>query len=64
MRTFLTILLILSMLAVLAVLLTGVVGMARNQGNPHRANRLMQYRVVLQGVALLIFVLLMYALRG
>jgi NADH:ubiquinone oxidoreductase subunit 6 (subunit J) len=58
MTVFLTILLVLAMLGVLGVLGMGVVTMIRG-GNPRLSNRLMQGRVVMQGVALLILVLLM-----
>jgi hypothetical protein len=55
---FLTILLGILMLAVLAVLATGMIGMARGQ-DPHRSNKLMRWRVLLQGAALLTFMLLL-----
>ncbi len=58
MKTFLMILLALAMLGVLGVLGTGVVTMLRG-GNPRRSNKLMQARVVMQGVALLVLALLM-----
>jgi hypothetical protein len=50
------------MAAVLGVLGFGVVGMLRGR-DPRRSNRLMQYRVILQGVAILIFVLLILFYR-
>ena len=58
MSTFLTILLVLAMLGVLGVLAMGVATMLRG-GNPRRSNKLMQARVVMQGVALLLLALLM-----
>jgi hypothetical protein len=58
MAQFLMILLVLVMASILVVLGLGMVGVARG-GNPQRSNRLMQWRVGLQGLALLIFVLLM-----
>ena len=58
MTTFLTVLLVLAMLGVLGVLGTGVAMMLRG-GNPRLSNRLMQGRVVMQGVALLVLALLM-----
>ncbi len=58
MTTFLMILLVLAMLGVLGVLGMGVVGMIRGD-NPRRSNKLMQARVVMQGVALLVLALLM-----
>ena len=64
MHTFLNILVGLALLSVLGVLGAGMVGMARDDGNPRRANKLMQWRVVLQGAALILIVLLMSLLRG
>ena len=58
MTTFLTILLALAMLGVLGVLGMGVATMIRG-GNPRLSNKMMQMRVVMQGVALLVLVLLM-----
>jgi len=58
MEVFLTILLVLAMLGVLGVLGFGVVTMLRG-GNPRLSNRMMQARVVMQGVALLLLALLM-----
>lgn len=51
------------MLATLGVLTVGVVGMLR-QGDPRRSNKLMQWRVLLQGAAILLFVILMSLLRS
>src|SRR5271155_5545255 len=58
MTTFLTLLLVLAMLGVLGVLGMGVATMIRG-GDPRRSNKLMQARVVMQGVALLVLALLM-----
>lgn len=63
MRTLLTILLVLAMLGVLATLFAGMVGLARAEANPVRSNRLMRWRVILQGVAIGLFVLLLLILR-
>ena len=53
----------LAMLATLGVLFMGVFGMARRggSGGDHgaRSNKLMQWRVILQGLALLLFALFM-----
>ena len=62
MTSVLTVLLMMTMLAVLGVLIAGFIGVARG-GNPRRSNRLMRWRVMLQGLALFIFVLLMLS-RG
>ena len=59
--TFL-ILMTIAMAAVVGVLLVGVFGMARGgEFNKKYGNRLMQARVVLQGVALAFFVLAILA---
>jgi hypothetical protein len=58
MESLLTILVPLAMLATLVVLGFGVYQMIRG-GNPRRSNKLMQYRVLLQGAALLLFAILM-----
>jgi len=58
MTSFLTILLVLAMLGVLGALGLGLATMIRG-GNPQRSNRLMQARVVMQGIALLVLALLM-----
>ena len=62
MITLLTILVGLAMLGTLGVLLAGVMGIS--QGNPARSNRLMRWRIILQGVALLLFMLLLSLLRS
>jgi len=58
MTMFLTVLLVLAMLGVLGILGIGVATMIRG-GDPRRSNKLMQARVVMQGVALLVLALLM-----
>jgi hypothetical protein len=58
MTGFVTILLLLAMAGVLAVLLFGLATMLRG-GNPRRSNKLMQVRVIMQGLALLLLALLM-----
>ncbi|MCE2516645.1 MAG: twin transmembrane helix small protein [Alphaproteobacteria bacterium] len=50
----------LAMLAVLGVLFWGVITMARGgEYNVRWSNKIMRYRVVLQGIALLIFVVIL-----
>ncbi len=61
---FLNILVGLALLSVLGVLAAGMVGLARGNLDPHRSNKLMQWRVALQGAALILIVLLMSLLRG
>jgi hypothetical protein len=58
MITFVTILLGLALIGVLVVLGLGLATMLRG-GNPRRSNKLMQMRVVMQGLALLLLALLM-----
>ena len=58
MTTLLTILLIIAMLGVLGVLGVGVATMLRG-GNPRLSNKLMQSRVIMQGLALLLLAILM-----
>ncbi len=62
MQTVLTVLVVLALASVVAVLAAGLVGLARGM-DPHRSNRLMQWRVGLQGAALLLFLLLITLLR-
>ena len=64
MITFLTILVGIAMLATLGVLFAGMIGLVRGGGNPARSNALMRWRVILQGVALLLFMLLLSLLRN
>lgn len=58
MRLFLVVVIGILMLATLGVLIAGMVGMARS-GDPRRSNKLMRWRIILQGSALLLFALLM-----
>jgi len=54
---------ILLMLATVGVLFAGIIGLARGGGDPRRSNKLMQWRVLLQAGALLLFALMMGLLR-
>jgi len=60
---FLSILMGVLLLSVLGVLIAGMLGMVRD-GDPRRSNRLMQWRVLLQGAAVLLFIILMSLLRS
>ena len=63
MRTFASIAVGLLMLGTLGILFAGLIGMAR--GNSGAAsNRLMRYRVLLQGAAILLLVIFMGILKG
>jgi len=62
------ILIVLAMFATLGVLFMGVIGMARRGNTPGlqsglKSNKLMQWRVILQAVALLLFALFMMLYR-
>ena len=63
MHFFLTALIGVLLLATLGVLIFGVVGMVR-ETNPRRSNKLMQWRVILQGMTILLFIILMSLLRS
>jgi hypothetical protein len=63
MHGFLTVMVVVLMLATLGVLIAGMVGLVR-EGDPRRSNRLMQWRVILQGATILLFVILMSLLRS
>jgi hypothetical protein len=63
MITFLEILVVLAMAGVFGVLVAGMVGLVRGNNDPARSNRLMRWRIILQGAALLLFALLMTLLR-
>ena len=58
MKTFFTLLVVASMAATLGVLVAGMIGMAR--GAPGQTSqKLMRYRVLLQGLTLVLFAILM-----
>jgi|UniRef100_A0A8J4M6B1 hypothetical protein len=63
MHVLLTLLLVLTLAGVLGVLLAGIIGVARG-GDPRRSNRLMRWRVILQGAALLLLALLLSLARS
>lgn len=63
MHVLLTLLLVLTLAGVLGVLLAGIIGVARG-GDPQRSNRLMRWRVILQGAALLLLALLLSLARS
>ncbi len=64
MHLLLTCLLVLAMLGVLGILVAGVVNMVRGPGaDPHRQNALMRWRILLQAVAIGIFLLILTMFR-
>jgi hypothetical protein len=63
MRTLLAVLVGVLMLATLGVLIAGMVGLVQNR-DPRRSNKLMQWRVLLQGATILLFIILMSLLRS
>jgi hypothetical protein len=63
MHGFLTVLVVILMLGTLGVLIAGMIGLVR-EGDPRRSNKLMQWRVLLQGATILLFVILMSLLRS
>ena len=64
MKTFLTVLIVMALVGVLGVLVAGMVAMVSGEGDATRSNRLMRYRVILQGAAVALFMLLMLLQRG
>ncbi len=63
MHTFASIAIGLLMLATVGVLFAGMIGMVRGNSG-ETSNRLMRYRVLLQGAALLLLVLFMSILKS
>ncbi|WP_020590942.1 twin transmembrane helix small protein [Kiloniella laminariae] len=62
METFLNVLIVLSLAAVLIILFIGLFTMAKGgEFNKNNANRFMRYRVIAQGIALLVLVLALLA---
>jgi hypothetical protein len=62
MEYVLPVLVVIAMLGALGALVFGVVNMAKG-GNPRRSNKIMQSRVLLQGLALLLFAIFMLLFR-
>jgi len=64
MEYVLPVLVVLAMLSALGVLFAGVIGMARRGDSASlKSNKLMQWRVILQAVALALFALFMLLYR-
>lgn len=64
MKIFLTVLIVILMLGTLGVLFAGLISLARPNHDPARSNRLMRWRVILQGAVILLFMILMSLLRS
>ena len=61
---FLTILVAIGLLATFGTLFAGRLGLVRHDENAQRSNVLMRWRVILQGVTLVLFALLLMLSRG
>jgi hypothetical protein len=64
MITFMTILVALAMLATLGILFAGMLGLTKGVHDPARSNRLMRWRIISQGIALLLFIILLAMLKS
>ncbi len=62
MQFFLPVLVVIALLATLGTLIVGIFVMGKG-GNPQLSNKLMRSRVLLQGIALLLFVIFMMLYR-
>jgi hypothetical protein len=63
MQTFFTIAIALCLLAVLGTLVMGLVQMVRGN-DPRKSNKLMQQRVLFQGIALVLFAIFLFMMKG
>ena len=62
MTSVVTVLMVLALAATVIVIVVGVIGMARGgEFNRRYANRLMRLRIVFQGLAVLLFAILIFA---
>lgn len=59
MITILSILVAVSMAATLGVLFAGMLGVVRGSSDGARSNRLMRWRIIMQGITIVLFVLLL-----
>ncbi len=65
MNAFIPVLIVVALLSVLAVLFTGVIGMAKGgEFNRKYGNKLMRWRVALQGTAVLLTIAAAFLARG
>ncbi len=64
MHAFLTFLLVLALLGVVGVLAAGIINLVRGAGrDPRRQNALMRWRILLQAVAIGLFLLILSLFR-
>lgn len=63
MHTFATVIVGLMMFATLGVLAAGMIGMVR-ESDPRKSNKLMQYRVLLQALTLVLFIVFLSLLHS
>ena len=63
MITILSILVALSLAGTLGVLLAGLIGVAKGSPDGRRSKKLMQWRVIMQGVTIVLFVLLLWSVK-
>ena len=61
---FLTICVVISMAATLGVLFAGIMGVAQRTGDGMRSNRLMRWRIILQAITIVLFLLLISVARS
>ena len=62
MQTLLAILVVIGLLATFGTMFAGILGVGKD-GGAARSNKLMQYRVIFQAVAILLFGAMMFLIR-
>lgn len=63
MVTILSILVALSLAGTLGVLFAGLIGVARGSPDGRRSNTLMRWRVIMQGITIVLFILLLWSVK-
>jgi hypothetical protein len=63
MVTILSILVALSLAGTLGVLFAGIIGVAKGSQDGQRSNRLMRWRVIMQGITIVLFILLLWSVK-
>lgn len=64
MTTFLTVLIVFALIGTVGALGAGVFGLLTGRQDPARSNRLMQYRILFQGLAVVLVVCLLFLMRN